>query len=196
MPATRSCLSWLTALCLAATVAGAPVAAQDPAPTTIRLEPKPMAGVDRGKAVVVKGRAGPVPHRFLVDGVTYMHPVAVALRPVERGEDVALSVTKYAWNQPLREGETDGDILRYGFRTEGEFQVSVSAPEPGTEYRLLVWVGDETKPDFAPVVVKASEYEGGEAGGGFGGLALWAIAAVLLGIFVLLLVLVLRRKPS
>lgn len=170
-------------------------AAQDRQPTVIRLEPKTMAGIDPGKAVVVKGRAGATPHRFMLEGISYMQPVAVALRPVKRGEEVRLDITKYAWNRPLRQGRTDGDILRYAFRTEGEFQLSVTAPEPGTEYRLLVWVGDETKPDFAPVVVKASEFK--EAGGGGGGsLVLWVIAVVLAGILALLAVLVFRRKSS
>jgi len=185
---------WLLAALLLPLAAAAPAAAQERQPTIIRLEPKPMPGIDRGKAVVVKGRAGATPHRFMLEGITYMEPVAVALRPVRRGQEVRLDVTKYAWNRPLRRGSTDGDILRYGFRTEGEFQLSVTAPEPGTEYRLLVWVGEETKPDFAPVVVKASEFE--EDGGGGTSLVLWVIAVVLVGILALLAALVVRRKTS
>lgn len=147
-------------------VALAPLAqaADGDKPATIRLEPKRQPGIDRGKAVVVKGEAGKVPQRFLLDGITYMMPVAVALRPVEAGQEVSMNVTKYAWNQPLRQGSSDGDVLRYLFRTEGEFQVSVTSEREGTPYRLLVWVGDETKPDLAPVVVRASEFEG-DAGG-------------------------------
>ena len=173
--------------------------AQAPAPAAtgpqiIRLQPKPMEGLDRGKAVVVKGKAGPDAHRFLVDGLSFMNPVGVALRPVEKGNRVELAITKYAWNSPLRQGDTDGDILRYGFRTEGEFQISVTAPEPGTEYRLMVWVGDETKPDFAPVVVKASEFEG--EGGGWGSVVLWVIAGALVLLVGLVAFIALRRKSS
>ena len=66
----------------------------------------------------------------------------------------------------------------------------------GTAYRLLVWVGDEVKPEMRPVVVKASEFEGTGEDGGLGSLVLWVIAG-LLGIgIVLLAILVLRRKPS
>lgn len=171
------------------------VLAQAPAaaPSIIRLQPKPMEGLDRGKAVVVKGKAGPEAHRFLVDGITFMNPVGVALRPVKKGERVELQISKYAWDRPLRQGGTDGDILRFGFRTESEFQVSVSAAEPGTEYRLMVWVGDETKPDFAPVVVKASEYEGG---GSWGSLVLWVIAGALVLLVALVAFVAFRRKPS
>lgn len=176
--------------------ASAVTSAQTPEVNVIRLEPKKMAGVEQGKAVVVKGAAGPQAHRFLIDKLTYMMPVAVAVRPVNKGDDVGLKVTKYAWNQPLREGRTEGDILRYAFRTESEFQVSVDAKKPGTPYRLMVWVGDETKPQFAPVVVKASEYEGEKSGGLPGNLVLWVIAGALVAIVALLAVVVLRRKAS
>lgn len=160
-------------------------------PTTIRLEPKPMDGVEHGRAVVVKGEAGPEAHRFLLDGISYMMPVAVALRPVDAGNEVALSITKYAWNQPLRQGSTDGDLLRYLFRTEGEFQVSVTAPDPGTPYRLLVWVGDEAEPVFAPVVVKASEFDDDD-----GVPAWWYVAGGITLALLAGLVLVLRSKRS
>ena len=167
-------------------------AAQAEPPQTIRLEPKPMEGLRSGKAVVVKGKAGPDGHRFVVEGVTAMMPVTVLLRPVNRGEDVRVRISKYGWNQPLREEGTDGDIATIKFRTEGEFQATVQADTP-TDYRLLVWVGEESKPEMRPIVVKASEFEPADAGGG-GSLVLWVIAG-LLGLGVLLLaVIVLRRK--
>lgn len=162
-------------------------------PKVLRLETKKMAGVDQGKAVVVKGAAGTTAHRFVVDKLTYQMPVAVALRPVNKGDEVNLKVTKYAWNQPLREGSTDGDLLRYTFRTEGEFQIAVDAKKP-TPYRLMVWVGEETKPKFTPVVVRASEYETQRSG--FSSRVLWIIAVALILIVVLLGVLVLRRKTT
>lgn len=173
----------------------APALAADTPPKVIRLEPKKMAGVDQGKAVVVKGKAGATAHRFVVDKLTYQMPVAVVLRPVNQGDEVGLKVTKYAWNQPLRAGSTDGDLLRYAFRTEGEFQVAVDAKKAQTPYRLMIWVGDETKPEFAPVVIKASEFEA-DQGSGFGSIVLWVIAAALILIVVLLGALVMKRKTS
>lgn len=163
-------------------------------PKVLRLEPKEMAGVDQGKAVVVKGAAGTTAHRFVVDKLTYQMPIAVALRPVNKGDEVNLKVTKYAWNQPLRAGSTDGDLLRYTFRTEGEFQIAVDAKKPQTPYRLMVWVGDETKPEFTPVVVKASEYETQRSG--FSSMVLWVIAVALILIVILLGVLVMKRKTT
>lgn len=173
------------------------MAAESKPPKIIRLEPKAMAGIDQGKAVVVKGKAGPQAHRFGLEKLSYMMPVAVAVRPVDEGGEVGLKLTKYAWNQPLREGQTSGDILRYVFRTEGEFQIAVDAKKPGTPYRLLVWVGDETKPEFAPVVVKASEYRQGDMQrSGSGSIVLWVIAAALIAIVALLAAVILRRKSS
>lgn len=171
-----------------------PIAAAQPQPKVLRLEPKKMAGVDQGKAVVVKGAAGSTAHRFVVDKLTYQMPIAVALRPVNQGDEVSLKVTKYAWNQPLRAGTTDGDLLRYAFRTEGEFQIAVDAQKPQTPYRLMVWVGDESKPVFTPVVVKASEFEPQRSG--FSSTVLWIIAVALIVIVILLGILVMRRKTS
>lgn len=189
----------LRSACLLAVLLALPAAAQQApeaaAPSIIRLEPKAMEGLKTGRAVVVKGKAGPEGHRFLVDQLTMLMPVTVALRPTRQGDALDLQLSKYAWNQPLREGDTEGDILQFKIRTEGEFQIVVSAKEAGTPYRLLVWVGDETKPTMRPVVVKASEFEGGGTRD-WGSLVLWVIAGLLLVGIALLAVLVLRRKPS
>lgn len=191
-PLFRLRLACLLALLLALPAAAlqAPEAA---APSIIRLDPKAMEGVKTGRAVVVKGKAGSEGHRFLVDKLTMMMPVTIALRPTRQGDEVAMQLSKYAWNQPLREGGTDGEVLQFRIRTESEFQIMVTAKEAGTPYRLLVWVGDEAKPTMRPVVVKASEFEGGGSRD-WGSLVLWVIAGLLLVGIGLLAILVLRRK--
>ena len=181
-------LGFLLAVPLANAQAPAPAA-----PGIIRLDPKPTEGLKHGRAVVVKGKAGPEGHRFLVDKLTMMMPVTIALRPTRDGDALDLQLSKYAWNQPLRQGQSTGDILKFQIRTESEFQISVSAAEPGTDYRLMVWVGDETKPDFAPVVVKASEFEGESD---LGSVVLWVIAGALLLLVGLVAFIAFRRKPS
>lgn len=193
LPARLSTLRGIAIATLLALSAHA-IAQEGAKPGPIRLEPREMAGVDRGKAVVVKGEIGRDPQRFLLEGISYMHPVAVALRPVNRGDKLSMSITKYAWDRPLRQGDTDGDILRYVFRTEGEFQVSVSGAEADTPYRLLVWIGDEVRPELAPVVVKASEYDA--AGGEGSNWLLWVIAVAAVSAVALLAVLVLRRRKA
>lgn len=171
---------------------GATFAVAAAEPRVFRLEPKKMAGIEHGKAIVVKGDAGSEPHRFLLDGLSSSMPIVVWLRPVHRGDEVALRLTKYAWNQALREATTDGKPVSFKFRTEGEFQISVSAKQAKAPYRMLVWVGEEVKPDFTPVVVKASEFKDGKPGGS---LLPWAIAGALV-VAVALAILVLRRRKS
>jgi hypothetical protein len=162
---------------------------------TYRLDLKKMKGIEHGRTAVVKGEAGTQPHRFYVEGLNMNMPVTVLLRPVRAADEVALRLTKYAWNQPLREGTAKGEPLGFKFRTEGEFQLAVSSAKPATPYRLLVWVGDEVKPDLRPVVVKASEF-GAKKDGFAASPVLWVIAGVLVLIAALLGVLVMRRKAS
>jgi hypothetical protein len=169
--------------------------AQEGVAPAYRLEPKPMKGIERGKATVVKGEAGSQPHRFVIDGLNMNMPVSVVVRPVRARDEVSLRLTKYAWNQPLREGTAQGKPLAFKFRTEGEFQIAVSSAKASTPYRLLVWVGDEVKPELRPVIVKASEYKGQPASGGMSAV-MWVIAGALAVIAALFGVLVLRRRSS
>jgi hypothetical protein len=84
--------------------------------------------------------------------------------------------------------------VSFKIRTEGEFQISVDAAQDKTPYRLLVWVGDEVKPELVPVVVKASEY--GDAKKEGGSLLPWFIVGALVVIVGVLAAMVLRRKSS
>lgn len=181
--------------CLAVALVAEVVLAQSPTPQVYRLELKEMKGIEHGKAAVVKGEAGPEPHRFLVEGLTMNMPVVVLLRPVRPDDSVGIRLTKYAWDQPLREGVAEGEPLALKFRTEGEFQISVSTQKAGTPYRMMVWTGDEVEPDLRPVVVKASEYGLEEEGSGMPPV-LWMIAGLLAIGVALLAVLLFRRSGS
>jgi hypothetical protein len=174
-----------------------PLLAQEPQPNVFRLQLSEMEGIEHGKAAVVKGDAGTEAQRFLVEGVTMETPVTVLLRGLAPEDEIDLALTKYAWNQPLKTGTAQGEPLAMKFRTEGEFQLSVTADEDGLPYRLLVWVGDPVAPALSPVVVRTDEYDGGNAQaaiGEGGGLVLWVIAALLGAAVLLLAVIVLRRK--
>lgn len=172
------------------------VLAQEPPAQVYRLEPKPMEGIEHGKAVVVKGEVGPQPHRFFVDGLNMNMPVVVLLRAVHADGPVDIKLTKYAWNQPLRDGEAAGEPIQFEFRTEGEFQIAVSSQTADAPYRLLVWVGEEVEPELRPVVVKASEFEETADGRDRRSWALWVVAAVLVAGTALLGMLVIRRTKS
>lgn len=191
----RLCSVWVTGACLLLGLAATAALAQQGATPAFRLEPKPMAGIQRGKATVVKGEVGAQPHRFVIEGLNMNMPVSVVVRPVRGRDAVNLKLTKYAWNQPLREGTANGQPLAFKFRTEGEFQIAVSSSQDATPYRLLVWVGDEVQPELRPVLVKASEYQGQTTSGG-PRWVWWAIAAALLLIAALLAALVFRRRAT
>lgn len=174
--------------------AAATQAADPPQIKTYKLELKQMKGIEHGKAAVVKGEVGKQPHRFYVEGLNAYMPVAVLARPVRANDKVTVRLTKHSWDHPLREGTADGEPVALKLRTEGEFQIQVTAPKENTPYRLLVWAGDEVKPELRPVIVKASEFQGESSGSS--SLVLWVIAAALIAIVALLAVLVLRRKPA
>ena len=159
-----------------------------------RLEPRKVEGIPDGKAVMIDGKAGPLSHRFLLDQVTVYTPVVVTLRPVRAGDDIRLRIGKSSWEEALREGSSKDGQVSFRFRTEGEFLVSVDADKPDLPYKLLVWVGDEVKVAPPPAVVPKSQLGNGDGPRLPGGLAMWVIAAALLGIFVLLVVIAMRKK--
>lgn len=173
-------------------------ALQDAAQTSnlFRLEPRTVEGIEQGKAALVMGEVGDAPHRFFLENLNMLVPVVVTLRPGSADADLKLAVTKYAWDQPLRQADVrDGKQAVLKFRTQGEFQVSVAGARPDTPYKLLVWVGDEVEPDLKPVVVTKAAYDKREGGGASP--VLWIIALALLGILAALTALVLKkRKPS
>lgn len=187
------------ALVLAVFASAVPVAlAKDPPVSQYKLQLRKVDGIPTGKAALVMGKVGDKAHRFYLDNLNMLVPVVVTLRPGTPGADANLRITKYGWNDPVREGRTKGtEQVSFRFRTQGEFQIAVTGAKPDTPYKLLVWAGDEVKPDFKPVVVTRSEYEKTQDSSWLpGGAVLWVIAAALLGILGLLAVLVLRRKRA
>lgn len=189
-------LAGLLALALASPAqAQAPEAPPaEPGKQMFRIEPTRIAGIDNGKGSVIRGTTGSEGHHFFLENLNMAVPVSVTLMSGNPGDVVQLDITKRPWEPALRTAKT-GDEARYvneRLRTQGEFQIAVTAPEPDTMYQLVVWVGDELKPELRDVVVAKSEYEG--SGGGFP--FKWAIAALLLGIFALLAVLAFRRKRT
>jgi hypothetical protein len=182
---------------LAAVLAPSAVIAQDPGkpPRTYRLEPQKVPDIAHGKASMVRGRTGKAGHRYYVEHLHMMVPVVVTLRPLTPDADLKLEIGKYPWEPPLRQGEVrDGRQLSFSFRTQGEFQLGVSSTQEGTPYKLLVWVGEEIKPALKPVVVPASQYEDGGAGGR--GWLSWAGVLVLVVLAVSGAVVIRRRKQA
>jgi hypothetical protein len=83
-------------------------------------------------------------------------------------------------------------------RTQGDLKVVVAAPRP-TPFQLIVWAGDELKPELpALVVTDPDRVQGKSSGGGVlsGGPVLWVIAGSLIVIAGLLAVRTFKGKQS
>lgn len=172
------------------------VHAGEAGPRIYRLQPKAQAGLEHGKAVIVRGESTPQGHRYFIENLNMLIPVAVTLVARNPEDDIRLAISKVSWARPEREGGTGKDgSVSFRFRTQGEFQMTVSAPGEAKPYQLVAWVGDEVKPAFRPVVVKQSDFEA-KQGKRIMGPRLWLIAGTLAVIAGLLAVLVLRRKRA
>ncbi len=158
-----------------------------------KLDLRKVPDIPQGNAALVAGNAGSVPDRFFLDNLYMLQPVSVTVRAVNPGGIVNVKLTKDEWNKVLREGTTGADNqVGFKFRTQGEFQISITSPQPDTPYKMVVWVGPDVVPKPAkPVFAPASQFDGGSknwmwwALGGAGAVIL-VLAGMLLG----------RRKAS
>lgn len=171
-----------------------PLAAQnsDERIPVYRLDLRKVPDIPEGDAALVAGNAGARPHRFFVDNLYMLKPVSVTVRAVEPGGLVNVKLTKEKWEDVLREGTTGADPqVNFKFRTQGQFQISVTSPTPNTAYKMVVWVGPDIKPKSRRVFVPPSQF----AGGGVPKWAWWAGGAVLLAILAFI-VMRMRSKAS
>ena len=106
------------------------------------------------------------------------------------------------WDEKHMEGDTgpDGKVI-LKTRTQGDFRIVVTNPEGGEPkpYFMIVWVGDEHKPQLKPVVTpmknyKASTVPGVPATAGGGSSTVSIVIAIVLGIGILLLIIKLRKR--
>ncbi len=127
-----------------------------------RLDLRKVNDIPQGKAALVSGSAGPAPHRFFVENLHMLMPVAVTLRAVNADDVVNLKVVKGKWEEPLRAGSTTGgQQVHFRFRTQGEFQLQVDSDAAAAPYKLMVWVGPDIEPQLPAVFVPRSEFDGG-----------------------------------
>lgn len=163
----------------------------DPVPV-YKLELRKVEDIPQGTAALVAGEAGSRPDRFFLDNLYMLKPVSITVRAVNPGGVVNVKLTKEKWEDVLREGTTGADNqINFKFRTQGQFQISITSPTPNTPYKMVVWVGDDLKPKSKPIFVPTAGFEGGGtpkwiwwAGGGAG------------LVIIVLVVLLMRRKAS
>jgi|KBSSwiStaDraftv2_1062776.scaffolds.fasta_scaffold267052_2 hypothetical protein len=181
----------LFVLC-AALAGGASAQTPDNKIPVYKLDLRKVPDIPDGDAALVKGDAGSIPDRFFVENLYMLKPVSVTVRAVNPGGVVNVKITKEKWTTVLREGTTGSDAqVNFKFRTQGEFQISITSPNAGTPYKMVVWVGKDIVPKAKPVFVPKSQFQGSAtpawwwwAGGG--------VAVVI----VALLALVLRNRKQ
>ena len=179
--------------CLAALFAAAPATAQEADKIPIyRLDLLKRPDIPTGEAAFVAGKAGSVPHRFFLENLYMLKPISVTVRAVNPGDVVTAKITKWKFDDVLREGSTaDGKQVLFKFRTHGEFQISITAEKPETPYKMVVWVGPDIKPKSKPLFVPKSQFKDG-------GLPQWVwwAGGGAAAIIIALLAVILRRKHA
>jgi hypothetical protein len=152
----------LASLLCAALASVASAQAPDNKIPVYKLDLRKVPDIPEGDAALVKGEAGSTPDRFFLENLYMLKPVSVTVRAVNPGGIVNVKLTKDKWDQVLREGTTGAESqLNFKFRTQGEFQISITSPTPGTPYKMVVWVGPDIVPKAKPVFVPKSEFKDG-----------------------------------
>jgi hypothetical protein len=184
------------AACLLFSLSAGPAAPQAPNDRipVYKLDLRKVPDIPEGVAALVAGNAGATPDRFYVDNLYMLKPVSVTVRAADPGGVVNVKLTKEKWDSVLREGTTGAESqVNFKFRTQGEFQISITSPQANTPYKMVVWVGPDIVPRTKPVFVPESQYKGA---GGLPRWAWWAGGGGLLVIVVLAGFLFMKRKQA
>jgi LPXTG-motif cell wall-anchored protein len=185
--------SALALLACAFLVTSAAAQAPDAQVPVYKLDLRKVPDIPEGDAALVAGNAGSTPDRFYLDALYMLKPVSVTVRAVNPGDVVNVRITKDEWNKVLREASTGNENqVNFKFRTHGEFQVSITSPQPNTPYKMVVWVGPDiaikpSKSVFAP----NSQFDTGSKNWMW-----WALGGAGAVILVLVGMLLGRRKAS
>jgi len=130
-----------------------------------KLDLRTVPDIPTGQAALVAGEASSMPDRFFVENLYMLKPVSVTVRAVNPTDRVDVKLTKWKWDDVLREGTaTSDEQVQFKFRTQGEFQISVTSDKPKTPYKMVVWVGPDITPQSKPLFVPKSEFKGSDAG--------------------------------
>ncbi|MEO8064455.1 MAG: hypothetical protein ABI821_17090 [Pseudomonadota bacterium] len=158
-----------------------------------KLDLRKVPDIPKGDAALVKGDAGSTPDRFFVENLYMLKPVSVTVRAVNSGGVVHVKLTKNKWDEVLREATTgeEGQV-NFKFRTQGEFQISITSPNANTPYKMVVWVGPDIVPKTRPVFVPESQFKGG----GKSHWWWWAGGGAAIIVFILLALAFRKRKQA
>jgi hypothetical protein len=123
-----------------------------------KLDLKADPSLPNGRVAIVKGASRSEGEHFFIENAFVLQPVVVTLVAENPGDALKLVLGKDRWDENLREASTgpDGKAIMK-LRTQGEVRMTVSG-DGAKPYYLIAWVGDEVKPDLAPVVTPMSDY--------------------------------------
>lgn len=146
----------LTSGLLFASALSAQEAADDA--TIYRVEPVEDERLPGGRSSFLQGTADAAGDRFLVEGTQLLEPISVRVEPADPGRVLRVRIVKDDWTLPERDDTTQlSGKVSFNFRTYDGFKFWITADEP-TDYRLVVWIGDEIQIPLPAVVVPASEF--------------------------------------
>lgn len=170
-----------------------PARAQNPDPRDktavhqLTLDKNPA--IPNGRIAMVEGDVDAAGVRLVVNKLSILQPAGVALVPVNPGDDLQLSLWKYADDGHRIEASTSGGYAAFQLRTEDDLQLRIVSPSGAKRYRLAVWAGDEVEEQLpSPFVAKSSSTTGGTP------VILYVLTAGVLLIAVFLGVIALRKK--
>ena len=175
-----------------------------------KLQMQTEPTLPNGKIRIIKGTAGEQPDRFFLDELGVLTPVAVTVIALNKGDAVQIAFSQDRWDEVLEKHVTSAteQELTTKLRTQGSLQMEITSATGPHPYILIVWVGDEVKPEMAPVLVPMKQYlaqhpDAGKAPPANGPAAaksgetspvMIVIAVALVLIVVLLAVVVFRKK--
>lgn len=86
---------------------------------------------------------------YWVGGISMYSPVFFTITTSNPAADIKVNLCKENWLKAHRSGDIKGKgKWSSNFKTEGDFGIQVIARHKPVRYALLVWAGDEVKPDL------------------------------------------------
>jgi len=114
-------------------------------PKAYRLELQKSPAIKSGRIAIVKGNSDPGGHRFMLDNLTILQPVTIAVATLGTDDQVDLVLGRDRWDERIKAATTAHGVAAFHVKTQGEIRVVVNAKGEPKKYLLMAWVGDPVK---------------------------------------------------